>query len=189
MQFAKDSFFLALQQRLAALNPARTVTINGATVPAVVVVENLPPSSSEPQANTFYVEWGAAIVVDGHAGNSALMSSACVISYYSLGTVASMVDRGRVLGELDSELLSICQPPNTEKQDFTQAPSADLGTRVFWSQPAFDEAVTSGVEDDTLAYQTGRAARRVLYMQAHQDGRVARRARLTVFSFSEVTLL
>ncbi len=43
MQFAKDSFFLALQSRLAGLNPARTVTINGATVPAVLVVENLPP--------------------------------------------------------------------------------------------------------------------------------------------------
>ena len=38
MQFAKDSFFLALQQRLAALNSARTVTLNGATVPAILVV-------------------------------------------------------------------------------------------------------------------------------------------------------
>jgi len=43
MQFAKDSFFLALQQKLAGLNPARTITLNGATDPAVVVVENLPP--------------------------------------------------------------------------------------------------------------------------------------------------
>jgi hypothetical protein len=189
MQFAKDSVFLALQQRLAALNPARTVTINGATVPAVVVVENLPPSAGEPQPNTFYVEWSAATVVDGHAGNSALMRAECVISYYTLGTVASMVDRGRVLGELDFELLSICQPPNTEKEDFTQAPSADLGTKVFWSQPTLDEAITGGVEDDTLAYQTKGAARRVLYTQAFQDGRVARRARLTVFFFSEVILL
>ena len=64
MQFAKDSFFLALQARLAALSPARTVTINGATVPAVVVVENLPPSSAEPLANAFYIEWGAADVID-----------------------------------------------------------------------------------------------------------------------------
>ena len=137
MQFAKDSFFLALQQRLAGLNPARTVTINGATVPAVVVVENLPPSSAEPQPNAFYIEWGAADVVDGHAGNAALMSLECVISYYTLGTVQSMVDRGRVLGQLDDELLGICQPPNTEKQDYTQSPSVDLGTSVFWSQPAF----------------------------------------------------
>ena len=85
MQFAKDSFFLALQQRLAGLNPARTVTINGATVPAVVVVENLPPSSAEPQPNAFYIEWGSAAVVDGHAGDAALMSLECVISYYTLG--------------------------------------------------------------------------------------------------------
>ena len=46
---------------------------------------------------------------------AALMSLDCVISYYTLGTVASMVDRGRLLGQLDDELLGICQPPNTEK--------------------------------------------------------------------------
>src|ERR1700683_1037892 len=180
MQFAKDSFFLALQQRLAGLNPARTVTINGATVPAVVVVENLPPASAEPQPDAFYIEGGA--------GNAALMSLNCVISYYTLGTVQSMVDRGRVLGQLDNELLGICQPTNTEKFDYTQSPSADLGTSVFWNQPAFQEATTSGVEDNTAAYQ-GRAVRRAIYEQAYQDGRVERRAELTIFFFSEVTLL
>src|SRR5579863_2100912 len=145
MQFAKDSFFLALQQRLAGLNPARMVTINGATVPAVLVSENLPPSSAEPQANAFYIEWGTAKVIAGHAGDAALMSLACVISYYSLGTVPSMVDRGRVLGQLDDELLGICQPPNTEKTDYTQSPSADLGTQVFWSQPVFEEKQRSAL--------------------------------------------
>lgn len=188
MQFAKDSFFLALQTRLAGLNPARTVTINGATVPAVLVVENLPPASAEPQPNTFYIEWGSAAVVNGHAGNAALMSLECAVSYYSLGTVQSMVDRGRVLGELDSELLGICQPTSTEKYDYTQSPAADLGTSVFWNQPMFQEATTSGVEDNTLAYQ-GRAVKRAMYERAYQDGRVERRAALTVFFFSEVTLL
>ena len=72
--------------------------------------------------------------------------------------------------------------------DYTQSPSADLGTNVFWSQPAFQEATTSGVEDNTAAYQ-GRAIRRAMYEQAYQDGRVERRAGLTVFFFSEVTLL
>ncbi len=79
------------------MNPARTVTLNGATVPAVVVVENLPPSSAEPQPNTFYIEWGAADVIEGHAGNAPLMSLNVVVSYYSLGSVQSMVDRGRLL--------------------------------------------------------------------------------------------
>lgn len=188
MQFAKDSFFLALQQRLAALNPARTVTINGTTVPAVLVAENLPPTAAEPQPNAFYIEWGTAAVIDGHAGDAALMSLQCVVSYYTLGTVQSMVDRGRVLGQLDGELLAICQPTNTEKYDYTQSPSVDLGTTVFWNQPTFQEATTSGVEDNTSAYQ-GRALRRAMYEQAYQDGRVERRAGLTIFFFSEVTLL
>jgi hypothetical protein len=173
MQFAKDSFFLALQSRLASLNPARTVTVNGATVPAVVVVENLPPFSGEPQPNVFYLEWGEASVVDGHAGNNVLMSLECAISYYTLGTVESMVDRGRVLGQLDKELLAICQPTNTEKRDYTQAPSADLGTQVFWSQPVFEEKQKTAL--------VGEAER-------HPDGRVERQARVIVFFFSEVTL-
>jgi hypothetical protein len=189
MQFAKDSFFLALQQRLAALNPARTVTVNGATVPAVLVVENLPPASGQAQPNTFYIEWGRADVAEGHAGDSALMSLQCVISYYTTGTVQSMVDRGRVLGQLDDELLGICQPPSTEKIDYTQSPAADLGTKVFWNQPSFEEAATAAVEDETVALQTGRTARKLLYTQSFQDGRAARRAGLTVFFFSEVTLL
>jgi hypothetical protein len=174
MQFAKDSFFLALQQRLAGLNPARTVTVNGAIVPAVLVVENLPPSSAEPQPNAFYLEWGRADVVDGHAGDAALMSLECVISYYTLGTAPSMVDRGRVLGQLDAELLGICQPTNTEKYDYTQSPSVDLGTSVFWNQPAYEEPRASGAEDNA---------------ELHPDGRAQRTARLAVFFFSEVTLL
>jgi hypothetical protein len=188
MQFTKDSFLLALQQRLAALNPARTVTINGTTVPAVVAVENLPPAAAQPQPNAFYIEWGTVNLVDGHAGNGALMGVQCVISYYTLGTVQSMIDRGRVLGQLDNELLGICQPPSTEKFDYTQSPPADLGTSVWWSQPVFGEATTSGVEDNTVAYQ-GRGVKKAMYEQSYQDGRLERRAQLTVFFVSEVTLL
>ena len=173
MQFAKDSFFLALQARLAALNPTRTVTINGATIPAIIVTENLPPSSAEPLANAFYVEWGAAKVVDGGTASGALMGVECEISYYTFGTVASMVDRGRVLGQLDDELLGICQPTNTEKRDYTQAPSVDLGTKVFWTQPVFGEPLRSQPED---------AAER------HGDARAERLATMTVYFFSEVTL-
>jgi hypothetical protein len=188
MQFSKDSFFIALQQRLAGVNPARTVTIDGATLPAVLVVENLPPAAIEPQPNTFYIQWGVATAVDGHAGNGALMSMQCVISYFTLGTVQSGVDRGRVLGELDGELFAILQPTNTEKFDYTQSPPADLGTTVFWNQPTFGVSTTSGVEDNTTAYQ-GRAVRRAMYEQSYQDARVERRAQLAIFFFSEVTLL
>ncbi len=187
MQYAKDSFFLALQTRLGSLNPARKVTINGATVPAVVVVENLPPSSAEPQPNTFYFEWGWAEVVDGHAGNGALMNIDVVISYYTLGTVASGVDRGRLLAQLDDELLGICQPPNTEKMDYTQSPAADLGTSVFWGQPSFLEGKGSGQFGGRIPSSKSQigvtdAAENL------QDARVERKARLTLYFFSEVTL-
>lgn len=188
MQFAKDSFFLALRERLAGQNPARTVTVNGATVPAILVVENLPPSGAEPQPNTFYIEWGAADVVGGSAGSGALMSLNAVISYYSLGSVASMVDRGRLLGELDSELLSICQPPSTEKRDYTPSPSADLGTRLFWSQPAFTEGKGSGRFWGHVSFPERMKSGVTDDAESYQDGRVERKVRMTVYFFSEVTL-
>jgi hypothetical protein len=188
MQFAKDSFFLALQQRLAGLNPGRTVTINGATVPAVVVVENLPPSSAEPQPNAFYVEWGAADVIDGHAGNGALMSLNVVISYYTFGSVQSMVDRGRVLGQLDDELLRICQPPYTAKLDYTQSPSADLGTSVFWGQPSFTEGKGTGLFWGRVSFPERTRNGVTDEAESQQDTRVERKARLTIYFFSEATL-
>ncbi len=188
MQFAKDSFFLALQQRLAALNPARTVTINGATVPAIVVVENLPPSSAKPEANTFYIEWGGAEVLLAKASNSPMMSLDVVISYYSTGSVASMVDRGRLLAQLDSELLGICEPPNTEKRDYTQSPSVDLGTCVFWTQPSFSEGKGSGVYWGRTSFPELVRSGVTDSAETSQDARVERKARVTIYFFSEVTL-
>lgn len=188
MQFAKDSFFLALQQRLAGVNPARTVKLNGSTVPAVAVVENLTPSFAEPQPNTFYIEWGAAEIVGGSAGNGALMSLNVAISYYTLGSVASMVDRGRFLAQLDNELLMICQPPSTEKRDYTRSPSADLGTSVFWSQPGFGEGKGSGRIGGRVSFAEHAQSGVTEDAESHQDGRVERKARLTIYFFSEVRL-
>ncbi len=164
MQFAKDSFFLALQERLAALNPARSVTLNGATVPAIVVTENLPPRFEERLANTFYIEWGAGDVLSVWNGG-AILSLDVSISYFSCGSVESMVDRGRLLGQLDSELLSICQPANTGKRDYTQSPSVDLGTRVSWNLPSFK----AEAEEEAGA----------------ESGRVERGAAMRLFFFSE----
>jgi len=188
MQFAKDSFFLALQSRLAGLNPGRTVTVSGAIVPAVVVAENLPPTSAKPSANTFYIEWGEADVVGGNAGNGALMSLDVVISYYSFGSVQSMVDRGRMLAQLDDELLGICQPPCTEKRDYTQSPSADLGTSVFWGQPSFSEGKGSGMYWGRVSFPERVKSGATDEAENQQDARVERKARMTIYFFSEVTL-
>src|SRR5579871_6712793 len=143
MQYTKDSFYMALQQRLAALNPARTITLSGATRPAVVVAENELVIPIVPLPDAFYIEWGAAQVAERQTGSRELMEMECVISYHTFGTVESGVDRGRTLGELDMELLGITQPQNTAKQDFTQTPSVSLGTNIVWTTPAMGKVVGS----------------------------------------------
>lgn len=177
MQFAKDSFYIALRERLASLNPQRTVTLNGATRPAVIVAENELVIPVEPLADAFYLEWGAARMVDREAGSRALMEMECVISHHTLGTSESGVDRGRTLAALDTELMNICQPQRTAKRDFTQNPSADLGTSIFWSLPELGEVSGSdGPKNQSLT-------------SGSQGVRLERRARLRVFFFPEVNFL
>jgi len=177
MQFAKDSFYMALRERLGSLNPARTVMVDGATRPTVIVAENELPSPASPLPDAFYIDWGSARVVQNHAGSRALAALDCVISYCTSGTTGSEVDRGRTLGTLGGELFSICQPPQTRKQDFTRIPSVDLGTSIFWTLPELSEIRSSLSGALTSGGDAGRHAR------------MERRALLTVFFFFEVTLL
>lgn len=172
MQFAKDSFYMTLLTRLAALNPQRTVTLNGVTRPAVIVAENELVIPIDPLPDAFYFEWGRVEPVKRQMGDRAMMAMECTISYHTLGTVESGVDRGRTLGELDTELLSMCQPPHAEKRDYTQSPSVDLGTGVSWTTPIFGEVV--GVD---ARYKNGLAPR------------LERKATLNVFFFPEVNFL
>ena len=175
MQFAKDSFYMALRERLASLNPQRTVTLNGATRPAVVVAENELVIPVEPLPDAFYIEWGAAQAVE--TGTRTLIAMDCMISHHTFGTVESGVDRGRTLTALEMELMSICQPLRTAKCDFTQTPSVDLGTNVFWTAPQFDSITGSnGPRREALPGKT-------------QSVRLERRALLKVFFFSEVNAL
>jgi len=149
MQFAKDSFYVALRDRLAALNPARVVYLDGASRPAVIVAENQAPGSTVPFDNAFYLRWGAARVVPGtqHARRP-LMALDCILSYRTSGTEDnSFSDRGRTLAALDLELLSIASPGVTAKQDYSQAPVLDLGSKILWRQPQLSdvEVVGSGL--------------------------------------------
>jgi hypothetical protein len=171
MQFAKDSFYMALRERLAALNPQRVVTINGASRPAVIVAENEAVVPVEPLPDAFYIEWGAVRIADRQASSRPLMGMECVISHHTLGTVESEVDRGRSLAELDTELLSICHPHHTAKQDFTQSPSRPLGTNIFWTIPELGEV--SGI---------------VARESTNKRVRLERKAKLTVFFYLEVNL-
>jgi hypothetical protein len=137
MQSAKDSFYVALRDRLAALNPQRTVFLNGVTRPAVVVMENECITATGPLPEAFYLGWGAAQPVPPmRNGQPPLLGLECTISYWTGGSADMQgVDRGRVLAQLDSELLSMCSPPSTPKCDYSQTPPEDLGTKVLWTLP------------------------------------------------------
>ena len=137
MQAAKDSFYMALRGRLAALNAARTMVIDGVTVPAIVVRENVEPRFGEAQAGAFYVDFGEILIAES---TRPMLGIDCHIWYGSEGSGGTGVDRGRVLAEMDGELLGMCDPPHTAMFDYSQTPIADLGSGIFWTVPVMGNA-------------------------------------------------
>jgi hypothetical protein len=163
MQATKDSFYLTLRDRLAETDPGRTITVDGITRPAIVVVENDKPSVTARQHDAFYLEWGAARAV--RAAISTLMAMTCAVSYSSAGTEANGgLDRGRMLGGLEAELLGLCVPAMTQKNDYTSGNPVYLGSNIFWGQPMFGRAKA-------------------------EPGCVAREASITVYFYPEVNQL
>jgi len=137
MQAAKDSFYMALRERLAALNPARTMVVDGVTRPAIMVRENTEPQFAVAQPGVFYLDWGEVQVAES---TRPILGMDCEIWYASENPNGTGVDRGRMLAEMDEELLRICDPPHTEMRDYRQSPSVDLGSGVLWTKPALKGA-------------------------------------------------
>ncbi len=177
MQPTKDSFYMTLLQRMVALDPQMTITVNGTTRPAIVVAENELVVPILPLPDAFYIEWGAAQPAQQQVGSRPMMEMECVISYHTFGTSQSGVDRGRRLAALDTLLLNVCQPPFTSKRDYSQAPSVDLGTRISWTQPVFGKV--SGSE----------AARNEGLPHNSEGVRLERSVSLKVCFFAEVNCL
>lgn len=158
MQSAKDSFYIALRDRLAVLNPARTVAVEGVTRPAILVRENEPPTAAEDQADAFYLDWGPALALDD--SETPVMQIACEITYWTAGSDNGAGDLGRRLTELDEELLRFCDPPRTALMDYSVSPAACLGRTVFWGPPGMKSKVD-------------------------EQGRASRKAELTIFFLAE----
>ena len=137
MQAAKDSFYMALRARLAALNPARTMVIDGITVPAIVVRENMEPRFVEAQPEAFYLDFGDILIEES---SRPMLGIDCHIWYASEGSGGTGVDRGRALAEMDVELIKICDPPHTGMIDYSQVPSVDLMGGIFWTAPVIGNA-------------------------------------------------
>jgi len=133
MQNAKDSFYMALRTRLATLNPERTTLLRGAVRPGILVEEAEAPFSQLPN-DVFVLRWlGLGFDVDLA---STMAAEECEIIYQTCGTQSfGGLDRGRLLSEMDKELLAILQPFYTPKLNYTATPPAAMLTQVFWDEP------------------------------------------------------
>jgi len=142
MQATKDSFYIALRDRLVTVDPQRTITLDGATRPAIVVAENEPPGAVPPACDAFYLHWGGARAA--LPSSSGLMEMECAISYRTKGSDANgNLDRGRDLASLDNDVLAICSPPHIEKYDYSTGAGVDLGSTIFWTLPVFSALVNA----------------------------------------------
>lgn len=159
MQNAKDSFYMALRTRLAALNPERTILLRGTTRPGIIVEEAEAPFGQLP--NDVYILRWTNLGLDAQLA-SQMVAAECEILYSTVGTQSfGGLDRGRLLSAMDEEVDSILQPYSTPKMNYsTQPPTAYL-TQVFWESPAFTPLVT-------LRDKISRSARVTIYSYQEQ---------------------
>ncbi|WP_263366936.1 hypothetical protein [Edaphobacter bradus] len=148
MQNAKDTFFITLQSRLAALNPARTIVVRGVTRPGVLVDENELVTATKPP-DVFRLLWTGTIV-DTKAGLP-LVAMQCEIRYTTDGNAGNGgMDRGRLLARMDAELATAvgAAPQNAAKMSYaatTQGGAATaMATNIFWGDAVFGKVVVEG---------------------------------------------
>jgi hypothetical protein len=133
MKKARDSFYVALRDRLQVLNPARQALIRGVWRPGVLVEENESFVAIVPD-NVFVLRWTKTLADEQHA--LVRTQQTCEIQYQTAGTAsAGGLDRGALLTAMDAELLSILQPQQVQKTDYSITPPAAMGTQVSWTGP------------------------------------------------------
>lgn len=140
MQNAKDSFYVALRDRLATINPERVISLRGIERPAVLVEEAEAPVG-EVSNGVFVLQWTTLTCIDTA---TPLMQMECEIRYSTCGsTNFSGLDRGRALTKMDGELISAFQPMSTQKMNFETVPATALQTQVFWGNAVFGGVITT----------------------------------------------
>ncbi len=142
MQNAKDSFYIALRDRLALLNPSRTINVRGVQRPALLVEEAEAPAG-ELINDAFVVRWTGSSAIEDMP--CTLVSILCEVHYATSGSGGnSGLDRGRLMKTMDRELISVLQPMCTPKMRYTSTPAMMLQTNVFWTEPVLGILETIG---------------------------------------------
>ena len=144
MQNEKDTFYMTLQRRLAALNPARTIVVRGVVRPGTLVDENELPSEWVP-VDVFRLQWTGLQV--NNTGPLPLVAMECSIQYATDGSSGNCgMDRGRLLAAMDAELAAAlgAKPHTVGKMNYSAAgagvAATPMGTNVFWADPVFGAA-------------------------------------------------
>jgi len=159
MQNAKDSFYMALRSRLAAINPERTILLRGAVRPGILVEDAEAPFSQLPN-DVFVLRW-LGLGVDTDLG-STMVAEECEVIYQTCGTQGfGGLDRGRMLSAMDEELVAMLQPLHTPKLSYSAQPPAAMLTQVFWDEPGFGPIAA---QRDRL----GRSAKIMVYSYQEQ---------------------
>jgi hypothetical protein len=156
MQDARDSFYITLRGRLAAINPARTIVVRGQVRPGLLVEENELANSSQP-VDAFAMRW-TGLKVDA-SGPMPLAAMECEIHYATAGSPGNGgMDRGRLLGAMDGELAAALTqaPQSAVKMNYssvagTGATAVAMGTNIFWNQPQFAVATVAGERIERVA--------------------------------------
>jgi hypothetical protein len=148
MQNAKDTFYELLRDRLAAINPERTIVLRGVVRPATTVTEN-ELLSSFTLPDCFHLQWSNAAAIE--AGELPLVTLACEIEYETAGNATNGgMDRGRALAAMDAELFAALAqtPTNTLKKNFTGladgAAVTTMQTRIWWGPLQLGKTMVKG---------------------------------------------
>ena len=137
MQNAKDTFYEVLRSRIAAANPERTIVLRGVTRPGALVEENeLVTAVTIPDC--FRLRWLDASVDAANALPLAALT--CEVMYEAAGTPGNAgLDRGRLLTEMDAELVAAINacPQHSLKQSYaalaTGGSATPLTTNIWWT--------------------------------------------------------
>jgi hypothetical protein len=135
MQAVKDSFYMALQDRLA-----KTQQAEGSPATELLVYENQ-RCAWLANADTFYLRWTGETKLPADAHGAGWRAHCCEIGYRAQGTEMNAgEDRGRLLASLDAQLLAISAPRQTALLDYAQDPPTAFNALILWTTPVLNDA-------------------------------------------------
>ncbi|MHB1023188.1 MAG: hypothetical protein ACYC46_07790 [Acidobacteriaceae bacterium] len=135
MENAKNTFYVTLRDRLAVVNPERTMVLRGLIRPGILVEENEMLTAMQPP-DVFVLRW-TKLQVDTNLPIP-LAQMECEFLYATDGNADNAgMDRGRLLAAMDAELMAMMTPNSTQKMNYTPNTVQTMQTNVFWGNPVF----------------------------------------------------